>query len=96
MTTHTITVYDPTAPAIIAGANLAPRLHRLRGTRAGILDNVKPNAGILMAAIVDSLKDEYGIASVTVRNKPVAGPASPAVVADLARECDFVLVGSAD
>lgn len=96
MNAHTITVYDPTAPAVIVGANLAPRLHRLRGARAGILDNGKPNAGILMAAIVKSLKDEYGMAGVTVRNKPVAGPASPAVVADLTRECDFVLVGSAD
>lgn len=96
MTADSITVYDPTAPAVIVGANLAPRLHRLRGARAGILDNGKPNAGTLMAAIVDSLKDEYGIASVMIRNQPVAGPASPAVVADLTRECDFVLVGSAD
>jgi len=90
-----LTVYDPTAEPKVLGAHLAPRLTTLRGVRAGILDNGKANAGLLMSAIVERLRVTHGVADVVKREKPVAGPPSPAVVADLSR-CDLVLVGSAD
>ncbi len=92
---RTLTVYDPTALPRVVGAQLAPRLTTLRGARAGILDNGKANAGLLMSAIVERLRVTHGVADVVKREKPVAGPPSPAVVADLSR-CDLVLVGSAD
>lgn len=90
-----LTVYDPTAEPKALGAELAPRLITFRGTRAGILDNGKANAGPLMSAIVDRMRVAHGVADVVKRQKPVAGPPSAEVVADLSR-CDFVLVGSAD
>jgi hypothetical protein len=90
-----LTVYDPTAEPKVMGVELAPRLPALRGRRAGILDNGKANAGLLMLAIVERLRSTHGVADVIIRQKPVAGPPSPAVVADLS-ECDFILVGSAD
>jgi hypothetical protein len=89
-------VYDPTAPSSVTVGALAPRRGELRGTVAGILDNGKANAGLLMGAIVDELKARHGVRDVIVRKKPVAGPASPQVIADLKAGCDFVLVGSAD
>ena len=92
----TVRVYDPTAPASTGRGALAPRPAELRGTVAGILDNGKANAGLLMGAVVDELKERYGVRDVLVRKKPVAGPASPQVVEDLKANCDFVLVGSAD
>ena len=88
-------VYDPTAEPRAVGTLLAPRLATLRGARAGILDNGKANAGLLMSAIVDRLRVTHGVGDVVTRQKPVAGPPAPEVVADLSR-CDFVLVGSAD
>jgi hypothetical protein len=88
-------VYDPTAAPKALGAELAPRLTTLLGARAGILDNGKANAGLLMSAIVERMRVRHGVADVVKRQKPVAGPPSPEVVADLSR-CDFVLVGSAD
>ena len=90
-----ITVYDPTAEPRALGATLAPRLATLRGTRAGILDNGKQNAGYLMSAIVERLRATHGVAEVVKREKPVAGPPSEQVVADLS-QCDFLLVGSSD
>lgn len=90
-----LTVYDPTAEPRALGVVLAPRLTTLRGRRAGILDNGKQNAGLLMSALVERLRVTHGVAEVIKREKPVAGPPSPEVVADLSR-CDFVLVGSAD
>ena len=92
---RTLTVYDPTAEPRALGAELAPRLVTLRGRRAGILDNGKANAGLLMSAVVERLRVTHGVGEVIKRQKPVAGPPSPEVLADLSR-CDFVLVGSAD
>ena len=91
-----ITVYEPTAPARTSGGSLAPRLESFKGKRAGVLENGKANAGLLMSAAAADLHERYGVRSVLVRTKPVAGPASPEVVQDLLRACDFVLVGSAD
>lgn len=95
-TMATIRVYDPTAPSSPREGRLAPRLASLRGTVAGILDNGKANAGTLMTAVVEELRARHGVRDVLVRKKPVAGPASPQVIADLKAACDFVLVGSAD
>jgi hypothetical protein len=90
-----VTLYDPTAEPKAMGAELAPRLATLRGARGGILDNGKANAGFLMSAILDRMRATHGVTDVVKRRKPVAGPPSAEVVADLSR-CDFVLIGSAD
>ena len=75
-------------------AGLAPRLASLEGKRAGILDNGKANAGTLMLAVAERLK-QYGVRDVLKREKGIMGAPSPAILADLST-CDFVLVGSAD
>jgi hypothetical protein len=90
-----ITLYDPTAEPRRISAKLARRLNTLVGTRAGILDNGKANAGTLMLGVVQRLRERYGVTDVMKRQKPVAGPPAPEIVTDLST-CDFVLVGSAD
>jgi len=90
-----LTLYDPTAERRTLAVPLAPRLASLAGRRAGILDNGKANAGTLMLAVVDRLKERYGVTEVVKREKPVAGPPAPEIVEALS-SCDFVLVGSAD
>ena len=87
--------YDPTAEPRTVAAELAPRLATLKGTRAGILDNGKANAGTLMLAVTKILQERYGVIDVVKRNKPVAGPPAPEILDDLSR-CDFALVGSSD
>ena len=88
-------LYDPTAEPRILAAGLAPRLASLEGTRAGILDNSKANAGTLMLAVVQRLKERYGVTEVVKCEKPVAGLPKPEVLEALSK-CDFALVGSAD
>jgi len=95
MPRSTIRLYDPTAEPRATRASLARRPASLRGTRAGILDNGKANAGALMLAVAERLRSAYGVAEVVKREKPVAGPPSAEVLRDLTG-CDFVLVGSAD
>jgi len=87
--------YDPTAEPRAVAATLAPRLTSLAGTRAGILDNGKANAGTLMLAVTKILQERYGVTDVVKRNKPVAGPPAPEILEDLSK-CDFALVGSSD
>jgi hypothetical protein len=95
MSTQGIRLYDPTAEPRAAATRPAPRLASLAGTRAGILDNGKANAGTLMLAVTRILQERYGVAEVVKRDKPVAGPPAPEILAALS-ECDFALVGSAD
>jgi hypothetical protein len=87
--------YDPTAEPRAVAAKLAPRLTSLAGKRAGILDNGKANAGMLMLAVTKILQERYGVTDVVKRNKPVAGPPAPEILDDLSK-CDFALVGSSD
>ena len=95
MSTPGIRLFDPTAAPRAVSATLAPRLASLAGTRAGILDNGKANAGTLMLAVAKILQERYGVAEVVKRDKPVAGPPAPEVLEALGA-CDFALVGSAD
>jgi hypothetical protein len=95
MSTEGIRLYDPTAEPRAIDARLAARLGRLAGTRVGILDNGKANAGTLMLAVARILQERYGVTEVVKREKPVAGPPK-AEVLDALSQCDFALVGSAD
>jgi len=95
MSTQGFRLYDPTAEPRAVAARLAPRLASLAGTRAGILDNGKANAGTLMLAVTRILQERHGVTAVVKRDKPVAGPPAPEILAALS-ECDFALVGSAD
>ena len=90
-----VTLYDPTAEPRKLGVTLAARPGTLRGLRAGIMDNGKHNAGLLMSAVIQRLQATHGVGEVVLRQKPVAGPPSPEALEDLAR-CDFALVGSSD
>ncbi|HXH82642.1 MAG TPA: hypothetical protein VNN07_06905 [Candidatus Tectomicrobia bacterium] len=95
MSDRGIRLYDPTAEPRRVAARLAPRLTSLAGTRLGILDNGKANAGTLMLAVARTLQERHGVAEVVKRNKPVAGPPSPEIL-DALSACDLALVGSAD
>jgi hypothetical protein len=95
MSARSIRLYDPTAQPRAVAAKLAPRLTTLAGTRAGILDNGKANAGTLMLAVTKILQERYGVGEIVKRDKPVAGPPSPEALEALA-QCHFALVGSAD
>ncbi len=90
-----IRLYDPTAEPRRITAELAPRPPTLAGKRIAILDNGKANAGVLMLAVAKILRERYGAGEIVKRDKGVAGPPSPDILAALS-ECDVALVGSAD
>lgn len=74
---------------------LAPRPGGLAGRSIGILDNSKPNAGVLLAGVAELLTVRAGAASLRTWRKPTS--AQPADCLDeIARSVEVVLTGSAD
>jgi hypothetical protein len=88
---------DPVGHAETAAAALAKRPPRLAGAVIALLDNSKPNAGVLLDAIGAELRDRHGVREVRRWGKPAASHgAAPALLDEIAATCDAVLTASAD
>jgi hypothetical protein len=68
----------------------------LAGARIGVLDNMKPNSGLLMTYVAARLVERAGGSPPLVVSKNAALPAPDEVMARLVKEADLVLTGSAD
>ena len=79
---------------------LAPSPAVLTGLKIGVLDNAKPNARLLMQRLAEQLAARTGATLATVTDKGpghnAATPCSPEVLAQLTKEVDLVVTGSAD
>ena len=74
---------------------LAPRKPTLAGLTIGVLDNGKPNAGVLLHRVAELLAQKTGAAGVRGWRKP--GASRPAeMIDDIAKSAHVVLTGSAD
>lgn len=68
----------------------------LNGRRIGILDNTKPNAGVLLGRLAQRLAERTGATVSLVETKNAAMAAPDDVIERLSKEVDLVLTGSAD
>ena len=79
---------------------LAPARPTLAGLRIGVLDNGKPNAGLLLTRAAEQLAARTGATVAVVTDKGpahnAATPCSDEVLDRLTEEVDLVLTGSAD
>ena len=88
---------DPTTLPIVPEFEGAPRLDDLNNKHVGVIDDSKVNAKEYLEQLTDLLDERFGIASIKYHAKPSASkPADPAVVAEMAKECDYVIVGIGD
>lgn len=88
-------VLSPVRSAPAALKPLAPRRASLDGARIGILDNAKPNAGVLLGRVAELLAARHRGASIARWSKP--GASRPATMIDeIAASADVVLTGTAD
>ena len=88
---------DPTTLPIVPEFEGAPRLDDLSNKRVGVIDDSKVNAKEYLEQLTDLLNERFGITSIKYHAKPSASkPADPAVVAEMAEECDYVIVGVGD
>ena len=76
--------------------HLAPGRALLTGARIGVLDNMKPNAGLLMTTVANQLAARAGTPTPIVLPKNAAKPAPEEHLARLREEVDLVITGSAD
>jgi hypothetical protein len=84
---------DPTTQPQTTTFSGAPRLRDLTNKRVGLIDDSKENAQELLEELVAVLRQRFGVANVVYHRKPSASkPAAPAVIAELAQSCDYVLV----
>jgi hypothetical protein len=75
--------------------SLARRRPRLDGLRIGVLDNSKPNAGVLLGRVAELLAARAGGATIRRWTKP--GSSRPAAMLDeIAGAVDVLLTGTAD
>ena len=88
-------IYAPEGAVGPSAAHLAPSEPVLAGKRIGILDNSKPNAGLLLGRVAERLAARTGARLEVVERKNAALPASDDLLARLA-EAEVVLTGSAD
>jgi hypothetical protein len=93
-------VYAPDGEPGPAPATRTPGRAVLSGARVGVLDNGKPNAGLLLTRVGEQLAARTGAQLTLVTEKGPGGnaatPCTPAVMDRIVSECDIVLTGSAD
>ena len=92
----TVRMYRPDGAIAQPAHRLSPKRPVLAGARIGVLDNLKPNAGLLMVTAATDLAKRVGAEPPLVLTKNAAKPAPDEVIDQLRRETDVVLTGSAD
>ena len=85
----TTRIIDPSAGGSGARIQLAPRPMDLRGKVVGFIDNTKEQADIILDAMAEGLREQYGVAKVIIRRKPYFSKPAPAeLINELATEVD--------
>jgi hypothetical protein len=91
-----ITFYDPTEPPV-SRAVLAGRVDSLKGKRVGLLWNNRPRGDMVLHALGEALTTQFGAREIVFTNKLRVGVGAPqAMIDDLARRTDAVVVGVGD
>jgi hypothetical protein len=95
-----IKIYAPDGAVGAEPITLAPSPSVLTGLRIGVLDNLKPNARLLMVRTAEQIAERTGAVVTLVTDKGPgansATPCTPEVFDRLTKEVDLVLTGSAD
>lgn len=96
-TVRYIEVLEPLAETKTKRREVSPRLDGLENKSIGFLDNTKPNADILLAAVADLMTKKYRLANaIQVRKEHVIKTAGPQLLESLAERCDAVITASGD
>ncbi len=97
MTQGRIRVLSPVGEVRKDGVTVPALPADLTGRTVGFLDNTKANFDRLVGDMAELLRARFGVRAVIHRKKANAStPASPDLLAELAKQCDVVFAGSAD
>jgi hypothetical protein len=89
---------DPTGDSDrTTDSRLSPRPRGLTGLRAGLLNNTKPNAAVLLAEVATELRRGWGVGTVSAYDKGYFGtPVEESQIQQILKNCDFVVAGIGD
>ena len=88
--------FRPDGATTVSQHVLTPPRRVLTGARIGVLDNMKPNAGLLMTTVAENLAARGPGPAPLVRAKNAALPCPDDILAEMIAGADLVLTGSAD
>lgn len=86
----------PDGEVVPPPAQIAQAPRTLAGLRIGVLDNRKPNAGLLLDRVAERLAARTGAVVGLRADKNAAVPCEDQVLDRMSREVQVVLTGSAD
>ena len=90
-------IVDPIGTSAVESKTLAGRPRSLGGVTIALLDNSKPNAGVLLERVGALLAARSGARAVKAWSKPGSSVgASPAVLQEIAATASVALTASAD
>ena len=90
-------IIDPIGSSAALAGTLAARPRTLEGVTIALLDNSKPNAGVLLERVGALLAARGGARAVRAWTKPGASTgATPAVIEEIAAAARVALTASAD
>ena len=89
-------IYTPEGNVGALPATLAPSPELLTGLRIGILDNTKPNAGLLLGRLAEAITERTGAKMALIETKNAALPCEDQVLERITKEVQVALTGSAD
>ena len=90
-------IFDPVGRSVASVRALTPRPASLAGITVGVIDNSKPNAGVLLGRVAELLVERAGAAEVRTGRKPSAAMGATALqLDDAAGSVGLLLAGSAD
>jgi len=90
-------IVDPIGSSAAAAKTLALRPRSLEGVTIALLDNSKPNAGVLLERVGALLAARGGARAVRTWGKPGSSiAATPAVIEEIAAAARVALTASAD
>ncbi len=90
-----LTILSPVPRSVVTERPLAARPVTIGGTRVGLLDNRKANAGALLEVVGRELTARHPDIELVSEHKSAPAPAPDAVHARL-RTCDAVVLAIAD
>jgi len=96
MARRSTTIMDPTAKPSIRLSGLPKPVKRLRGAVVVVLTNRWQSMDLIAERFAQRLPSQHGVADVLIRAIPVAGPASEAVLDEVAARAQLAVVGLAN
>jgi hypothetical protein len=92
-----IVILNPVGEAEILKFNLAPRPNHIEGKTIGLLDNLKPNANVILDRASRGLVDKFSSVKVVAKSKPIqAAPIPEGIIREFSEKCDLVINALSD